>query len=138
MSRNNSHNRMPVILVIDDNPQMVSLIQEMVELAGYDTEVAFSGLEGLDKAQEGMPDLILVDLMMPEMDGWQVYHQLREFSSIPVIFVTAYDTPQNKAKALEIGAEGFIGKDLTPMQLAQHIQFVLEDGYRSPREEYLH
>ena len=129
---------MPVILVIDDNPKMAELIQDMIELAGYDTEVAFSGLEGLDKAREGMPDLILVDLMMPDLDGWEVYHQLREFSSIPVIFVTAYDTPHNKEKALRLGAEGFIGKDLTPMQLVQHIQFVLEGGYRPQRKEYLH
>lgn len=129
---------MPVILVIDDNPQMAKLIQEMVQLAGYQTEVAFSGLEGLDKAREGMPDLILVDLMMPDMDGWEVYHQLREFSSIPVIFVTAYDTPKNEARALQMGAEGFIGKDLTPMQLVQHIQFVLEGQSRPSTQEYLH
>lgn len=129
---------MPVILVIDDNPKMAELIQDMIELAGYNTEVAFSGLEGLDKAREGMPDLILVDLMMPDLDGWEVYHQLREFSSIPVIFVTAYDTPHNKEKALRLGAEGFIGKDLTPMQLVQHIQFVLEGDYRPQRKEYLH
>ena len=129
---------MPVILVIDDNPQVAALIQEMVQLAGYQTEVAFSGLEGLDKAREGMPDLILVDLMMPDMDGWQVYHQLREFSSIPVIFVTAYDTPKNEARALQMGAEGFIGKDLTPMQLVQHIQFVLEGQSKPSSQEYLH
>ncbi|HEX6387057.1 MAG TPA: response regulator [Anaerolineae bacterium] len=129
---------MPVILVIDDNPQMAKLIQEMVQLAGYQTEVAFSGLEGLDKAREGMPDLILVDLMMPDMDGWEVYDQLREFSSIPVIFVTAYDTPKNEARALEMGAEGFLGKDLTPMQLVQHIQFVLEGQTKPSTQEYLH
>ena len=129
---------MPVILVIDDNPQMAKLIQEMVQLAGYQTEVAFSGLEGLDKAREGMPDLILVDLMMPDLDGWEVYHQLREFSSIPVIFVTAYDTPKNEAKALEMGAEGFIGKDLTPMQLVQQIQFVLEGQSKPSTQDYLH
>lgn len=129
---------MPVILVVDDNPKMAELLQDMVHLAGYKTEVAFSGLEGLDKAREGMPDLILVDLMMPEMDGWEVYDRLREFSSIPVIFVTAYDTPENEAKAMAMGAEGFIGKDLTPMQLVQHIQFVLDGEARRPPNEYLH
>jgi len=129
---------MPVILVVDDNPKMAELLQDMVHLAGYKTEVAFSGLEGLDKAREGMPDLILVDLMMPEMDGWEVYDRLREFSSIPVIFVTAYDTPENEAKAMAMGAEGFIGKDLTPMQLVQHIQFVLDKEARRPPNEYLH
>lgn len=129
---------MPVILVVDDNPQMVKLIQEMVHLAGYETEVAYSGLEGLDKAREGMPDLILVDLMMPEIDGWELYHRLREFTTIPIIFVTAYDTPQNEAKAIALGAEGFIGKDLTPIQLVQHIKFVLESGNASSRSEILH
>jgi CheY-like chemotaxis protein len=130
---------MSVILVVDDNPKMAELIQEMVRLAGYKTEVAYSGLEGLDKARDGMPDLILVDLMMPGMDGWELYHRLREFTTIPVIFVTAYDTPQNKTKALEMGAAGFIGKELTPMQLAQHIHFVLEESApASGRTEYLH
>ena len=128
---------MPVILVVDDNPQMAKLMQDMVQLAGYQTEVAFSGLEGLDKAREGMPDLILVDLMMPELDGWELYHRLREFTTIPIIFVTAYDTPQNEAKAIALGAEGFIGKDLTPMQLVQHIQFVLEAGNQQDRGETL-
>ena len=129
---------MPVILVVDDNPQMARLMQEMVQLAGYKTEVAFSGLEGLDKAREGMPDLILVDLMMPGLDGWELFHRLREFTSIPIIFVTAYDTPQNEAKAMTIGAEGFIGKDLSPMQLVQHIEFVLEAGNQSSTNEILH
>ncbi len=129
---------MPVILVVDDNPQMAKLMQEMVQLAGYETEVAFSGLEGLDKAREGMPDLILVDLMMPEIDGWELYHRLREFTTIPIIFVTAYDTPHNEAKAIALGAEGFIGKDLTPMQLVQHIQFVLGAGNQQNKSETLH
>ena len=129
---------MPIILVVDDNPQMVKLLQDMVHLAGYETEVAFSGLEGLDKARHGMPDLILVDLMMPDMDGWQLYHRLREFTTIPVIFVTAYDTPNNEAKAIALGAEGFIGKDLTPVQLVQHIQFVLKADNRSSGQEIYH
>jgi len=129
---------MPVILVVDDNPKMAKLMQDMVQLAGYETEVAFSGLEGLDKAREGMPDLILVDLMMPELDGWELYHRLREFTTIPIIFVTAYDTPQNEAKAIALGAEGFIGKDLTPMQLVQHIKFVLEDSNQQDKNEPLH
>ena len=129
---------MPVILVVDDNPQMAKLMQEMVHLAGYETEVAYSGLEGLDKAREGMPDLILVDLMMPEIDGWELYHRLREFTTIPIIFVTAYDTPQNEAKAIALGAEGFIGKDLTPIQLVQHIKFVLDSGSQPNRNEILH
>ena len=129
---------MPVILVVDDNPQMAKLMQDMVRLAGYETEVAFSGLEGLDKARDGMPDLILVDLMMPEIDGWEMFHRLREFTTIPIIFVTAYNTPQNEAKAIALGAEGLIGKDLTPMQLVEHIQFVLEAGNHPDTSEILH
>lgn len=129
---------MPIILVVDDNPQMAQLLEEMVQLAGYQTEVAFSGLEGLDKAREGMPDLILVDLMMPEIDGWELYHRLREISTIPIIFVTAYDTPQNEAKAIALGAEGFIGKDLTPMELIHHIEFVLEAEEQMNDNETLH
>jgi CheY-like chemotaxis protein len=135
--------KMPVILVVDDNPQMAELIQELVQLAGYQTEVAYSGLEGLDKARDGMPDLILVDLMMPEMNGWEVYQQLREFSSIPVIFVTAYDSPQNKAKAQKLGAAAMISKEKAPLELAHQIQLVLSNesglvGTQKKRKEYLH
>lgn len=129
---------MSVILVVDDNPQMAGLIQDIVEMAGYEAEVAYSGLDGLDKVREGMPDLILVDLMMPEMDGWEVYHQLREFSSIPVIFVTAYDTPENQARAKELGADGFLSKDMVTVQLVQHIRFILEGTLTPQRKEYLH
>lgn len=131
---------MPVILVIDDDPRMADLIQDMVAMAGYETAVAYSGLEGLDHAREGMPDLILVDIRMPEMDGWQVYQKLREFSSIPVMFVTAQDTPENAARAEALGAEGFLSKDhVTPLQLAQQIQFVLESREAPGRQsEYLH
>ncbi len=129
---------MSVILVVDDNPQMAGLIQDIVQLAGYEAEVAYSGLDGLDRVREGMPDLILVDLMMPEMDGWEVYHRLREFSSIPVIFVTAYDTPENQAKARELGADAFIPKDMVTAQLVQHIQFILDGTLAPQRKEYLH
>ncbi len=135
---------MPIILVIDDNESMAELIQDLVEIAGYDTKVAYSGLEGLDCAREGMPDLILVDLMMPGLSGWEVYEQLREFSSIPVIFVTAFDTPQNKARAAELGAEGFISKEMITTQLAQQIHLVLESQKRGEERsngrgrEYLH
>ena len=132
---------MPVILVVDDNENMADLLQDIVQMAGYEAEVAYSGLEGLDKAREGMPDLILVDLMMPEMNGWEVYNQLREFSEIPVIFVTAYDSPQNRAKAMEMGAAAVISKEMAPMQLAQQISFVLQSqGGKNdkPRKQYLH
>lgn len=129
---------MSVILVVDDSPQMAGLIQDIVEMAGYEAEVAYSGLDGLDKVREGMPDLILVDLMMPEMDGWEVYHRLREFSSIPVIFVTAYDTPQNQARARELGANGFLSKDMVTSQLIHHIQFILDGTITPSHKEYLH
>ncbi|MCP5098594.1 MAG: response regulator [Chloroflexi bacterium] len=129
---------MPVILVVDDNPQMAKLLQEIVELAGFEAEVAFSGLDGLDKVRDGMPDLILVDVMMPKMDGWQVYQKIREFSSIPVIFVTAYDTPQNQIRAIEIGAEGYMSKDQIAISLVQQIQFVLESAHMPPSKDYFH
>ena len=108
------------------------MIQDMVQLAGFDVEVAYSGLEGLDRAREGMPDLILVDIRMPGMDGWEVYQRLREFSSIPVIFVTAHDTPDLEARASEAGADGFIGKgDMA--RLNQQIRFVLDERIGSKR-----
>jgi CheY-like chemotaxis protein len=128
---------MPVILVIDDEPEAAGMIQGLVQQAGFDVEVAYSGLEGLDRAREGMPDLILVDIRMPGMDGWEVYQRLREFSTIPVIFVTAYGSAELRARASETDAEGFFSKE-DMAQLTQHIRFVLDEpigGERRPRSD---
>lgn len=133
----------PIILVVDDNPAMAQLIQNFVQLAGFQTEIAYSGLEGLDKARAGMPDLILVDLQMAGMDGWELYQGLREFSSIPVVFVTSHASEENIARAQEMGAAAMISKDRGPGELTRQIQLILEENIvpgqnAMPEQDTLH
>ncbi|HSH02908.1 MAG TPA: response regulator [Anaerolineae bacterium] len=116
---------MATVLIIDDNPQMAELIQEMVRIVGYETILTDNAPDGLAQARDQEPDAILLDLMMPEYDGWEVYDQLRAFTDAPIFFVTAHNTPANVARAKELGAAGMLGKILTPIDLAQRLRQAL-------------
>ncbi len=116
---------MTTILIIDDSPEMGHLFKEMVQLLGYDVLVSNEGITGLDIARRKKPDVVLLDIMMPEMDGWQVYEKLRGFSTVPVIFLTADYNSSNRHRAIDVGAV-MIRKDVKPLELGQKIQHVLQ------------
>ena len=116
---------MSYILVIDDSPPIAQLMREMMSLIGYQAETAHSGVEGLERMHQQMPQLVLLDLMMPEMNGWEVYEEIRRFSAVPVIFITASDTPANRMKAANLG-ETLISKEVTLTSLRQHIQQAIQ------------
>lgn len=122
-----SMNPMSNILIIDDSPPIAQLIQEMVGLIGHTAETAENGREGLAKVKQLSPDLILLDIMMPDMNGWMVYDELRKFSRVPVIFITASDTATNRNRAAELG-ELLLSKEVTLMSLKKHIDEVLQKG----------
>jgi len=101
------------ILVIDDEPELVKAIQIRLEIAGYETLVAHDGMEGLDKARKENPDLILLDLMLPKMDGYKVCALLKRdktYSKIPVIMLTARTLERHKRQGMELGADAYITK----------------------------
>ena len=101
------------ILVIDDEPELVKAIQIRLEIAGYETLVAHDGMEGLDKARKENPDLILLDLMLPKMDGYKVCALLKRdknYSKIPVIMLTERTLERHKRQGMELGADAYITK----------------------------
>lgn len=101
------------ILVIDDEPELVKAIQIRLEIAGYETLVAHDGMEGLDKARKENPDLILLDLMLPKMDGYKVCALLKRdknYSKIPVIMLTARTLEKQQKLGIELGADAYITK----------------------------
>jgi len=101
------------ILVIDDEPELVKAIQIRLERAGYETLVAHDGMEGLDKARKEKPDLILLDLMLPKMDGYKVCALLkrdRNYAKIPVIMLTARTLERHQKQGIEVGADAYITK----------------------------
>lgn len=112
---------MSKILIIDDSPPIITLIQEMVTLIGHSADTALGGYEGLERLRETDPDLVLLDLMMPDLNGWQVYDEARTFSTVPIIFITASDTASNRQKAAELGAT-LLSKEINIMQLKKQIE----------------
>ncbi len=116
---------MSKILIIDDSPPIVNLIKEMVTLIGHTVDTALSGPEGIDKLRQSDHELILLDIMMPEMNGWQVHEEVRRFTTIPVIFITASDTATNRKRAADLG-ELLLSKEVSLVELKQHIEDVIK------------
>lgn len=98
------------ILVIDDDPAMTDLLSLLLPPGVADLKVVNDGQRGVEMARKFNPDIILLDLMMPGMDGWQVCEAIRTFSIIPIIILSALDKPSLVAKALDVGADDFLVK----------------------------
>jgi DNA-binding response OmpR family regulator len=109
------------ILVIDDDPAMTELFVQLLEKHGFDAFMANTGEEGIQLIRETFPDVIILDLMMPEMDGWQVCTEVRSFSSVPILILSALDTPGMVASALDAGADDYLVKPVPSGVLIAHL-----------------
>lgn len=113
------------ILVVDDEPRMIGFIRKNLELEGHQVIEAHSGLEALEAIRTKLPDLVLLDVMMPELDGFETLRMLREFSSIPVIMLTAKGEENDRVFGLELGADDYVTKPFSPRELTSRIKAVL-------------
>ncbi|MBU1099190.1 MAG: response regulator [Bacteroidetes bacterium] len=105
------------VLIIEDNEQNMYMLSYLLESENYEVIQAYSGPEGIDMAKNIKPDIILLDIQLPEMDGYAVAQKLREaekLKEIPIIAVTSYAMPGDKDKAIESGATGYIEKPINP------------------------
>jgi two-component system KDP operon response regulator KdpE len=118
------------ILIIDDEDMTVQLISILLERRGYEVIKAYRAEDGLRKAYRTHPDLILLDIMMPDMDGWEVCRRLRELSDVPIIFLTAKDDVRDEVKGLELGGDDYISKPYDNNILLARIQAQLR---RTPK-----
>ena len=110
------------ILVVEDNMDNFELVRFVLEQAGYDVLLAMNGREGVSAARLQKPDLILMDLSMPEMDGWTAAEKLKEdpaTSAIPLYAITAHTLPRDRYRALQAGCDGYISKPI-------HVESFLE------------
>jgi two-component system KDP operon response regulator KdpE len=114
-----------LILVVDDEPRMVKFVRMNLELEGYQVSEARNGLEALDKVRAELPDLVLLDVMMPEMDGFETLERIREVYTVPVIMLTVKGDEDDLIKGLELGADDYITKPFSPRELASRIKAVL-------------
>jgi DNA-binding response OmpR family regulator len=117
------------ILCIEDEPEMIDLIRLILNRKGFDVTGAANGMEGLDKIRKNIPDLILLDLMMPDMDGWEVYQQIKadeKTKNIPVIVVTAKAQSIDKVLGIHIAkVDDYIAKPFSPQDLSASVERVL-------------
>ena len=124
------------ILVVDDDHKIVDLIRLYLERDGYRVIVAYDGLEALALARQKQPDLVLLDLMLPEMDGLDVCRILQAESRVPVIMLTARTMDEDKLVGLEVGADDYVTKPFNPREVAVRVRTVLrragKDGDEGP------
>lgn len=113
------------ILVVDDEPRMIGFIRMNLELEGHQVLEAHSGFEALELVRTQLPDLILLDVMMPDLDGFETLRMLREFSNIPIIMLTAKGEENDKVYGLELGADDYVTKPFGPRELSSRIKAVL-------------
>ncbi|MGI6174261.1 MAG: response regulator [Christensenellales bacterium] len=113
------------ILLVDDDPNISQLVNLYLTKEGFEVETAFSGDEALKKFKTAAPHLMLLDVMLPGMDGWQVCREVRKVSNVPVIMLTAKDDTFDKVLGLELGADDYITKPFETKELVARIKAVI-------------
>jgi len=113
------------ILVIEDEERMARFVRLNLEQDGFQVGEALTGREGLDKLRTFMPDLILLDIMLPDLDGFELLKMIREIDTVPVIMLTAKSEEEDKVRGLELGADDYITKPFSPRELVSRVKAVL-------------
>lgn len=116
------------ILVVDDEKGLVKLIRLNLEHDGFEVFEANNGTQAMDRLRAVLPDLVLLDVMMPDMDGFQVLRMIREVGTTPVIMLTAKGEENDKVHGLELGADDYVTKPFSPRELTSRIRAVLRRG----------
>jgi two-component system KDP operon response regulator KdpE len=113
------------ILVVDDEERMVRFIRLNLEHDGFQVLEAYRGAQAIDRLRTGLPDLVLLDVMMPDIDGFEVLRMIREISTVPVIMLTAKSEEDDRVHGLELGADDYITKPFSPRELVSRVKAVL-------------
>ena len=113
------------ILVVDDEERMVRFIRMNLEHDGFQVSEAFNGKQAIQKLRDVNPDLILLDVMMPEMDGFDVLETIREGGNVPIIMLTAKGEEDDRVRGLELGADDYITKPFSPREMVSRVKAVI-------------
>ena len=119
------------ILVVEDNLDNYELVRTILEIAGYDSFLAVNGRDGVIAARKQKPDLILMDMALPEMDGWDATKRIREdpeTAHIPLVALSAYTLPSERKRALEAGVDAYLSKPFDANQFIQLVESTLENS----------
>ncbi len=121
------------ILVVDDEVNIVDLVRLYLERDGFQVEAAEDGAQALEKIRSLDPDLVILDIMLPEVDGFEVCRRVRNDSDVPIIMLTARDEDIDKIVGLELGADDYLTKPFNPRELAARVKAILRRTERSPQ-----
>jgi len=113
------------ILVVDDEPRIAEAVTMNLELEGYQVSCASNGQEALRKITEELPDLVILDVMMPNMDGFETLQRIRELSNVPVIMLTVKGGDTDKVRGLDLGADDYVTKPFSPKELVSRVKAAL-------------
>ena len=129
---------MPIkILIIEDDPSIGKLLRRSLILEGYDTELVIDGFKGLNAFSEDEPDLVILDLMLPGIDGIEVCKRLREVSTVPILMLTARDMVEDRVLGLDSGADDYVTKPFDPDELLARVRALLRRSDSQPQAEEL-
>jgi two-component system alkaline phosphatase synthesis response regulator PhoP len=128
---------MATILVVDDEPKITQLVRDYLESAGFEVVTAGDGREALMRAHTERPDLVILDLGLPQLDGLDVTRSLRRDGDLPIIMLTARDDETDKLIGLELGADDYVTKPFSPRELVARVRAVLRRRDRGGQDEVL-
>jgi len=124
------------ILIVDDDIQFGELLSSKLRSEGFGVLHAHDGAEGIEVVRERRPDLVVLDALMPRMDGWEACREIRKTSEVPIIFLSCIQEEKDKVRGLDLGADDYIGKPFGSSELLARIRAVLRrEGPKSPRRE---
>ena len=123
------------VLAIEDDPNTLDLIEVYLEKEGFKALKAANGEDGIQVAKEHPPDLVILDLMLPKVDGWEVCRQLRKMSDVPIIMLTARGEEIDRVSGLTLGADDYVVKPFSPKELMARVRAVLRRTYRVEPEQ---
>lgn len=116
---------MAIMLIADDNRQITSILEEYAKKEGYEVKIAYDGRQALEAFEKHKPDVVLLDVMMPMIDGFEVCRRIRKVSNVPVIMITARGEDFEKIMGLDIGADDYIVKPFSPGEVMARVRAVL-------------
>jgi DNA-binding response OmpR family regulator len=121
-----------LLLVVEDDPDTIYLLKQILRMGGFNVMSAMSGQDALKKIIEFEPNLVLLDLMLPEMDGWEIYTYLRQMTEVPVIIISALGSKEEVVKGLHRGADDYIAKPFHNAEVVERVKAVLRRSGKVP------
>ena len=123
------------IMIADDEPQIRTIVKKYAEFGGYETDEAENGMHALALVREKAYDALILDIMMPELDGFSLCREIRKFSDVPIIFLSARGEEYDKINGFELGADDYVMKPFSPRELMLRVDAVIRRAKKSERKD---